>query len=220
MISKLSAQTKLRTFFKKNRITRMDELFSLLETTSRMTVFRRLQELDYLSSFTHAGRYYTLKSIIHFDLNGLWFCDGIGFSRFGNLKETIRHLVDQSMAGKKHSELEDQLQVRVHNPLLKLVRMNKIARQSFDKTFLYLNHQLDKADQQITCRQQNQTGCLDDVLPDSLVIEVLSEIIRSNQQEIDCQKIATRLLTNGINISAKQCASLCQRLGVKKTLAS
>lgn len=220
MISKIIAKKKLRNFFKKNRIARMDELFSLLETTSRMTVFRRLQELDYLSSFTHAGRYYTLTSIIHFDANGLWFCDGIGFSRFGNLKETIRHLIGQSMAGKKHSELEDQLQVRVHNPLLELVRMNKIARQTFDKTFLYLNHQPDKADQQIVCRQQNQIGCLDDVLPDSLVIEVLSEIIRSNQLEIDCQKISAQLLKNGINISAKQCDGLCQRLGLKKTPAS
>ena len=51
---------KLRTFFKKNQIAQMDDLFLLLETTSRMTVFRRLQELNYLSSFTHAGRYYTL----------------------------------------------------------------------------------------------------------------------------------------------------------------
>jgi hypothetical protein len=220
MHSKVSTQKKLQTFFKKNRIACIDELFSLLETTSRMTVFRRLQELDYLSSFTHAGRYYTLKPIIHFDHNGLWFCDGIGFSQFGNLKETIRQLVDQSMAGKKHGELEDQLQVRVHNPLLELVRMNKIARQSVEKTFLYLNHQRDKADQQMSCRQQNQIGCLDDVLPDSLVIEVLSEIIRSNQLEIDYQKIAARLLKNGINISAKQCAGLCQRLGLKKTPAS
>lgn len=220
MISKISAQKKLRTFFKKNQIARMDELFYLLETTSRMTIFRRLQELDYLSSFTHAGRYYTLKSIIHFDSNGLWFYDGIGFSQFGNLKETILHLIDQSMAGKRHSELEDQLQVRVHNPLLELVRMNKIARQSFDKSFLYLNHQQNKADQQTICRQQNQTGCLDDVLPDSLVIEVLSEIIRSNQLDIDCQKIVSRLLKKGITISIKQCTDLCQRLGLKKTLAS
>lgn len=219
MITKIVALKKLRTFFKKNQIARMDDLLSLLETTSRMTVFRRLQEMDYLSSFTHAGRYYTLKSIGYFDANGLWFCDGIGFSRFGNLKETIRHLVDQSIAGKKHSELEEQLQIRVHNPLLELVRMNKITRQSFDKTFLYLNRQPDKAGQQITCRQQNRTGSLDDVLPDSLVIEVLSEIIRSDQLEIDCQKIADQLLKKRIKISAKQCDELCQRLGLKKTLA-
>ncbi len=57
MLSKIIALKKLRTFFKKNRMARMDELFPLLETTSRMTVFRRLKELNYLSSFTHAGRY-------------------------------------------------------------------------------------------------------------------------------------------------------------------
>jgi hypothetical protein len=220
MISKIIALKKLQTFFKKNRMAHMDELFTLLETTSRMTVFRRLKELNYLSSFTHAGRYYTLESIIHFDANGLWFCEGVGFSQFGNLKETIRHIVDQSMAGKKHIELENQLQVRVHNPLLELVRLNKITRQSFDKTFLYLNHQQDKAGQQLACRQQNQTGCLDDVLPDSLVIEVLSEIIRSDQLEIDCQKIAAQVLKNGFNITSTQCDDLCQRLGLKKTLDS
>ena len=220
MLSKIIALKKLRTFFKKNRMARMDELFPLLETTSRMTVFRRLKELNYLSSFTHAGRYYTLESACYFDAHGLWFCDGVGFSQFSNLKETIRHLVDQSMAGKKHNELENQLQVRVHNPLLELVRLNKITRQPFDKTFLYLNHQENKAGRQVTCRQQNQIGCLDDVLPDSLVIEVLSEIIRSDQLEIDCQMIVAQLLKNGINITPTQCSDLCQRLGLKKTPAS
>ena len=220
MISRIIALKKLRTVFKKNQIVRMDELLPLLETTSRMTVLRRLQELNYISSFTHTGRYYTLKSIIHFDANGLWFYDDIGFSRFGNLKETIHHLVDHSIAGKKHSELEKQLQVRAHNPLLELVRLNKITRQYFDKTFLYLNHQQDKASQQIACRQKNQIGYLDNVLPDSMVIEILSEIIRSDQQEIDCHKIASQLLKNGVNATPTQCDDLCQRLGLKKTLAS
>lgn len=220
MLSKTVALKKLNHFFAKNRIASMDDLFLLLGTPSRMTVFRRLQEVNYLSSFTHTGRYYTLKSIADFDAHGLWFCNGIGFSRFGNLKQTIRHLVDQSMAGKKHSELENQLKVRVHNPLLELVRLNEISRQSFDKTFLYLNHQGDKADQQVVCRQQKQIGCLDEVLPDSVVIEVLSEIIRSNPLAIDSQQITAQLLKKGIHITPAQCDDLCQRLGLKKTQAS
>ena len=32
-----------------------------------MTVFRRLCKIDYLSSYTHAGRYYTLYEIARFD---------------------------------------------------------------------------------------------------------------------------------------------------------
>lgn len=220
MISIINAQKKLQRFFLKNKIAQMDELFLLLETTSRMTVFRRLQELNYLSSFTHAGRYYTLKSMTHFDENGLWFCQGVGFSYFGNLKETICHLVEQSSAGKKHSELEKQLQIRVHNPLLELVRLNKISRQPFEKNFLYLNYQPEKSGEQLNCRQQNQTGCLNDILLDSLVIEVLSEIIRSDQLTINCEKIALQLAANGIYITARQCDELCQRLGLKKTLDS
>lgn len=220
MIPKIKAQQKLRSFFKKNKVAQMSELFLLLETTSRMTVFRRLQELNYLSSFTHAGRYYTLKSISHFNDKGLWFCDDVGFSYFGNLKETICHLIEQSSAGKNHSELEKQLQIRVHNPLLELVRLNKVARQPFDKNFLYLNCQPEKSSEQLNCRQQNQTGCLSDVLSDSLVIEVLSEIIRSDQLTINCEKVASQLVKNGFNITSTQCDNLCQRLGLKKTLDS
>ncbi len=214
----INTHKKLRTFFKKNRIAQMDDLFLLLKTTSRMTVFRRLQEVNYLSSFTHAGRYYTLKPIPHFDGNGLWFCDGVGFSNFGNLKETICYLIGQSKAGKKHSELEKQLQIRVHNPLLDLVRSHKITRQSFNKNFLYLNGEPDKAQGQINCRQHNQTGSLDEVLPDNMVIEVLSEIIRSDQITINSQKIVSQLVKNGIHITTTQCDDLCQRLGLKKTL--
>lgn len=213
MVSNISASRKLRAFFNKNRVARMDELFVLLETTSRMTVFRRLRELDSISSFTHTGRYYTLKSAIHFDADGLWFCDGIGFSRFGNLKETLCYLVGQSKAGKKHCELEQQLKIRTHNPLLELLRLKKINRQAFDKTYLYLNHQQDKAERQLACRQQNRTGRLDDALPEYMVIEVLSEIIRSGRPEIDCPKIASRLLNNGFVITPAQCDDLCRRLG-------
>lgn len=220
MISKISASRKLRSFFKKNRVARMDELFILLETISRMTVFRRLQELNYISSFTHTGRYYTLKPTVHFDADGLWFCDGIGFSKFGNLKETICHLVGHSMAGIKHCELEKQLQVRTHNPLLELVRLNKINRQAFDKTYLYLSHQQDKAERQLACRQQNRMGSLDDKLPEYMVIEVLSEIIRSGRPEIDYPNISSRLLKNGFIITPTQCEDLCRRLGLKKTLDS
>ena len=218
MNSIINAQKKLQNFFKKNKIAQMDELFLLLKTTSRMTVFRRLQELNYLSSFTDAGRYYTLKSIPNFDGNGIWFCGRIGFSNYGNLKETICYLIYQSKTGKMHSELEKQLQIRVHNPLLDLVRSNKITRQSFDKNFLYLNCEPEKAQGQINYRQHNQTECPDEVLPDSLVIEVLSEIIRSDQLIINSQKIASQLVKNGIQISATQCDHLCQRLGLKKTL--
>ena len=60
----------LRTFFEKKRLAMLPEIYALLGTTSRMTVFRRLRELDYLSSFSHVGRYYTLPCVANFDPQG------------------------------------------------------------------------------------------------------------------------------------------------------
>ena len=44
----------------------------------------------YLSSYTHAGRYYTLENISKFDEQGLWFY------RDGTLKETTAVQVEQT----------------------------------------------------------------------------------------------------------------------------
>ena len=103
-----------------------------------MSIFRRLKEIGYLSSYTHAGRYYTLPHIPHFDKFGLWFHQGVGFSQAGSLKATIAILVDASPAGLTHVELTDILRVRVHNTLLALVRETRIGRQKIDKMLYQL----------------------------------------------------------------------------------
>ncbi len=82
---KKSRKVLLKMFCKKY-IANLDELFHLLDTHSRMSVFRRLKPLGYLSSFTDAGRYYTLPDIPKFDPLGLWFYQEVGFSRVGTLK--------------------------------------------------------------------------------------------------------------------------------------
>src|SRR5680860_399825 len=109
MLSKRDAFKVLHAFFKKTPVAMLPDIYAVLGTKSRMSVFRRLRELDYLSSFSHVGCYYTLPGVAHFDSQGLWFYNAVGFSRFGNLKQTVIHLVDQSVAGKTHEELEKQL---------------------------------------------------------------------------------------------------------------
>ena len=53
-----------------------------------VTVFRKLKPLDYLTSYSHRGRYYTLREIARFDDNGLWSQAEVWFSRFGTLLAT------------------------------------------------------------------------------------------------------------------------------------
>jgi len=218
MLSRLDALKALRAFFKKKRVAMLPDIYALLGTTSRMSVFRRLRELDYLTSFSHVGRYYTLPDVAGFDPQGLWFYEEVGFSRFGNLKQTIIHLVDQSVAGKTHEELEKQLHLRVHNTLLDLVRSGRIARERFEGAFVYLSMRSDRTQQQLVCRREGVRDGVQDVLPDGIIIEVLAEIIRGNRVQIDQSAILTRLVQKGIKITALQLNQLCTRLGLKKTL--
>ena len=44
----------------------LSELKAVLGTQVRMTVFRKLKELAYVSSYSHGGRYYTLREMTLF----------------------------------------------------------------------------------------------------------------------------------------------------------
>ena len=219
MLSKPDALNALRALFKKKRVAMLPEIYALLSTTSRMTVFRRLRELDYLSSFSHVGRYYTLPCVANFDPQGLWFFEDVGFSQFGNLKETLVQLVEQSIAGRTHEELEKQLRLRVHNTLLDLVRSGRIAREMFEGVFLYHSIGTERAQQQLARRHEGAGESAQDILPDGMVIEVLAEIIRGNRVQIDQNAIITQLDARGIRITASQLNQLCTRLNLKKTPA-
>ena len=104
MLSPEASRKVLLKMFRKKYIANLDELFRVLDTQSRMSVFRRLKPLGYLSSFTDAGCYYTLHDIPKFDPLGLWFYQGVGFSRAGTLKSTVIDIVNLSETGKTPTE--------------------------------------------------------------------------------------------------------------------
>lgn len=158
MLSKKESKTVLQKFFRKQSIAEITELFTILKTTSRMSVFRRLHDVGYISSYTLASKYYTLSHIPHFDLDGLWFYEGVGFSKSGNLKETVVQLVNQSEVGMTHKELENRLLISVHNTLLDLVKTNKIERVHWNGVYLYISKDSKLSAHQITARQAFKSG--------------------------------------------------------------
>ena len=56
----------LRSSFQRKHIATLQELKQALQTTSTMTVFRRLKALGYRTSYSHRGKYYTLLHIPQF----------------------------------------------------------------------------------------------------------------------------------------------------------
>jgi hypothetical protein len=143
----------LKQFFNRHKIATLDQLREALGNPARCTVFRKLSDLHYLSSYSHRGKYYTLRSIAQFSQKGLWSFRSVWFSRFGNLLQTCQAFVDHSVAGYSAGELKDILQVKTKHALSKLVRDGRLARETFDSLYVYLSAQKDVAGQQIKARK-------------------------------------------------------------------
>jgi hypothetical protein len=143
----------LRRFLRRNRIATLPKLKQLLGTEADITVFRKLKELSYRTSYSHRGSFYTLDEIAAFDERGLWSFDSVWFSRHGTLVATAEDFVTQSEAGYFASELEDVLHVPVKEPLLQLVAQGRIARQSVSGLYLYCAGDSRTRQRQLPARQ-------------------------------------------------------------------
>src|ERR1700730_648260 len=96
---------------RQRKIATMDDLKQALGTGADATVFRKLAELEYRTSYSHRGRYYTLDEIARFDELGLWSFRQVWFSRFGTLVSTVEALVGSAEAGYTAAELDAAVNV-------------------------------------------------------------------------------------------------------------
>jgi len=128
---------KLRSLLLRSKIATLDELKQALGTSVDVTVFRKLQPLDYLTSYSHRGRYYTLREIARFDDNGLWSQAAVWFSRFGTLLATAEAFVNRSPRGYFADELTRALHVEVQDALYQLAQQRRVSRQIVSGLYLY-----------------------------------------------------------------------------------
>jgi len=143
----------LRELLLRQKIATLHELKAALKTSTELTVFRKLRELSYRTSYSHRGGYYTLNELISFDENGLWAWNEVRFSRFGTLVDTAEALVSSSPRGYFASELAAIVQVPVKDTLLSLVRQHRLDRQESQGIFLYLSIHVDLQRTQLNSRR-------------------------------------------------------------------
>jgi hypothetical protein len=153
----------------------MPELKAALGTNVRRTVFRKLRELPYRSSYSHCGRYYTLDEIAQFDELGLWSYQEICFSTYGTLLSTAAAIVETAEYGCFVDELDNVLRVGTKDALRKLARDERLAREHIAGRFLYCSADADRRRQQLLARrvrlaEPGVTGPLPDalIMPDEL----------------------------------------------------
>lgn len=191
----------LKTSMSKRRIVTIEQVRKILGVTSRMSVNRYFQQLDYLVSYSHGGKYYTLRKTAEFDQFGLWHLGDIGFSSHGTLLETIVHLVANSENGKTTEELTRQCRLRVQNALLQLVKEKKLSREKTGHIYRYHSERDSRKKRQ---QRKHIADLAQDSLPEWIVIDVLVEIIRRSKETVQAEEIASSLHKRGSSISFHQ----------------
>jgi hypothetical protein len=165
---------RLRKLLLAKKIATLPELKQTLGTTVDTTVFRKLQELSYHSSYSHRGRYYTLAEIPEFDSHGLWSFQSVWFSRRGTLVSTVETLVDSAPQGYFANELLQLLHVETKDALLQLFEQKRVARQQVNGLFLYCSPDATERRRQVLARQ-----ALSDI-PGSAAAEVSPEELKAS----------------------------------------
>ncbi len=130
---------RLLSLLKRQKIATITELKNALGSNSSMTIFRKLQELKYITSCSHSGKYYTLKRIAKFNHMGLWSYDSVLFSSYGTLYDTLIGLVEQSEKGYTALEFEKLLNIKPNGPLLELTKVKKLCRKKIFGVFVYFS---------------------------------------------------------------------------------
>jgi hypothetical protein len=166
----------LRRLLLRNKIATLDELKHALGTSVDITVFRKLRPLDYFTSYSHRGRYYTLREIARFDEHGLWSQAEAWFSRFGTLLATAEGFVHRSPRGYFADELAPLLHVEVQDALHQLTQQGRVSRQVVGGRYLYTA--MDQALQQQQLLARRTVEILPTVL-DASVLEVSPEEVKA-----------------------------------------
>lgn len=209
---------KLENFFRHRPIARLDELRRALHVSGR-TVLRTLGRMGYLSSYSHAGKYYTLARTPSFDADGLWAHSGVLFSSHRTLRNTVVHLVNKASAGHTHPELQDRLRLRVYDTLHDLVAAREIGRAEIERLYLYVSAEPTAAEAQIAERQRLIAEPLprSGPLPDpAVVIEVLLAVIHSHKPDVAALAALMRAQGKAITPGQVEAVWAHYELGKKK----
>jgi hypothetical protein len=204
----------LEALFRRTPVVDLDELRRTLGRASRTTVFRALRPLGYLTSYSHTGRYYTLRRIPRFDAHGLWWYHEIGFSVHGTLRRTLTHLIHSSAAGQTHEELYRLVHLRAYDTLRRLVGAQAVVRRAWQDASVYLSASPEVASTQ-WARRQALVPPVALALDSAQVVDVLVDVIHHPHDE--AAAVARRLRAAGHPVPTEQVEAVFSRYDLKKT---
>ena len=99
----------------------------------------KLKQWRAYTSYNQNGKYYTLPQVPRFNQHGLWRYKDVAFSKHGNLKKSIIHLVTVSTAGLSGKQLGELLGLSPQSFLHHFRKCPGIYREKYGGVYIYFS---------------------------------------------------------------------------------
>jgi len=164
----------LKKMFKKSKVLTLSQV-SKTQDCSIRTVQRQFAELAVLRSYNKNSRYYTLPEIPKFNVHGIWCYRDILFSKFGDLRQTVKHMILASEDGLSGNEIGDIVNLLPRSFMHHFREMEGVFREKHGGVYIYFSN-----DPTIYARQVIKRVQAGDVkrISDAIAIKILVGYIK------------------------------------------
>ncbi len=177
----------LKEMFEKSKVLTLTQVSKKRDCSIR-TVQRQFAELAVLRSYNKNSRYYTLPDIPRFDTHGIWWYRDIFFSKYGDLRQTVKHAILNSEDGLSGNEIGGIVNLLPRSFMHHFREMDDIFREKHGGVYVYFSN-----DSAIYKRQKFKRVLENDAkrISDAIAIKILVGYIK--HPELSEEKLSTIL---------------------------
>jgi len=201
----------LKQMFNKSKVLTLSQVSKTYGCSIR-TVQRQFAELAVLRSYNKNSRYYTLPAIPKFNVHGIWPYRDILFSKYGNLRQTVKHMILASEDGLSGNEIGDIVNLLPRSFMHHFRDVGGIFREKHGGVYIYFSNDPTIYAKQIIKRVQ-----ADDVkrISDGISIKILVVYIKHPELSEDELSSILRREQN-VNVSPSMITKLLSFHGLLK----
>ena len=203
----------LVNYLKSKTIITISELAALLNISAR-TVQRKLKLLEIMRSYDHNSSYFALQEVAGFDDFGIWEHKAVHFSRYGNLKNTLIGIINNSEHGINAIEIRSVLGLDTRSFLFHYKDCQEIKREKVGSYYVYFSANSVQYAIQYANRKKMATYRVTPVLKDTSGIIVLVETIK--HPELSEEGLSKYLRRQGLSVKPKAIMAFYKFHGIEK----
>jgi len=140
-------------FLEDKKVFTLDQLVLSL-SCSTPTGRLKLKQWQAYTSYNQNGRYYTMPTVPRFDESGLWSYETISFSKYGNLRNTVVHLINNSPLGLTGNEIGNLVRLPHRSFLHHFRNVEGICREKREGVYVYFSDDAGRYKEQIRNRSR------------------------------------------------------------------